>query len=304
MNKSFVDLQLNGYGGVDFNGKSINADELHAACELLDTHGVKAILATVITDDVDRMCGRLRQIVEIADADPLVKRIIAGLHVEGPFINENAGYRGAHPADQIKPANVSDAAKLVEAGNGMVKIFTLAPERDEGKKVTRFLAEKGIKVAAGHTNAPMRDLEEACDAGLTLFTHLGNGCPMNMHRHDNIIQRGISLAGRLKLGLVGDCVHVPMPALANYIKLAGIENCFVVTDGTAASGMGPGTYTLGDWEVLVGEDLVCMAPDGSHLVGSAVTMSRCSENLIKAGFTEPQARQLTFDNPMRILSGE
>src|SRR5690554_4612968 len=179
MNKSFVDLQLNGYGGVDFNGKSINADELHAACELLDTHGVKAILATVITDDVDRMCGRLRQIVEIADADPLVKRIIAGLHVEGPFINENAGYRGAYFADQIKPANVSDAAKLVEAGNGMVKIFTLAPERDEGKKVTRFLAEKGIKVAAGHTNAPMRDLEEACDAGLTLFTHLGNGCPMN-----------------------------------------------------------------------------------------------------------------------------
>ena len=302
MNKKFVDLQVNGYGGTDFNRPNLTATQLHTACELLDRDNVDAVLATIITDSIDRMCERIRLIVRYRQFDPLAQRIIKGFHIEGPFINENRGFRGAHPVEQIHPANIDEMNRILDTGEGLVRLVTLSPERDEGFKVTSMLAGKGLLVAAGHTDASLDQLKGACDAGLRVFTHLGNGCPMELHRHDNIIQRGLSLAGRLKCGLIADCVHVPMPAIANYIQLAGIDNCFVVTDGTSASGMGPGNYSLGEWDVVVGEDLVCMAPDKSHLLGSAVTMQRCLENLQNlVGLSREDATKLVCDNPAAIL---
>src|SRR5215207_9022562 len=94
---AFFDLQVNGYGGVDFNQDDLSADALHRACERLDADGVAGILATVITDDLQRMARRLSNLVRLREADPLATQLIAGLHVEGPFISPVQGYRGAHP---------------------------------------------------------------------------------------------------------------------------------------------------------------------------------------------------------------
>jgi N-acetylglucosamine-6-phosphate deacetylase len=298
----YVDLQVNGYAGIDFNRDGLEADHLHRACERLDGDGVGGFLPTIITDDLDAMCRRLSALASHRERDPLAKRLIAGLHIEGPFLNEQDGYRGAHPRDAIRPADLDSMARLLDAAAGLARIVTLAPERDERFVVTRSLAAQGIVVSAGHTDASLDQLRGAIDAGLSMFTHLGNGCPMQMHRHDNIVQRVLSLADRLWVSFIGDGTHVSFPALGNYLRLAGEGRAIVVTDCTAPAGLGPGRYTLGRWDIVVGDDMVPHAPDRSHLVGSGITMKRSAENLRTAlGLSEATVRRLTCDNPRTLL---
>ena len=275
---------------------------MHAACETLKDDQVSGILATVITESVDEMARRLRRIAELRERDPLAKEVIAGLHIEGPFINEQDGYRGAHPLDAVRRADLDVMKQLLDAGSGLTRIVTLAPERDDGLRVTRFLAEQGIVVSAGHCDPTMEELRGAVDAGLSMFTHLGNGAPIMMHRHDNIIQRALSLSDRIWFGLIADGTHLPYFMFANILKLAGIDRCFVVSDAIAPAGLGPGRYTVSRWDLVSGEDLVARAPDGSHFVGSAISMTQSSENLrSQVGLSEKEIARLTQRNPLLAI---
>ncbi len=298
----YFDLQVNGYGGVDFNQDDLTPQQLHQACELLATHGVAGILATFITEKIDLMCSRIARLVDLRSRDRLAQHLIAGIHIEGPFINETPGYVGAHPADAVRPANVDDVKRLLEACGGLARLITLAPERDPACAVTHYLSRAGITVSAGHSNASVDELRAAIDAGLSMYTHLGNGCPMNVNRHDNIIQRVLNLRERLFITFIPDGVHVPFFALRNYLDLVGLDRAVMVTDAVAPAGMGPGRYQLGRWDLQIGEDMVARAPDGSHLIGSAVTMPRAMANLIAhVGLSEGDALRLLRDNPLRAI---
>lgn len=301
--RAYFDLQVNGYGGVDFNQDGLDAESLHRACECLEADGVAGFLATIITDDLEAMCGRLATLAALCDNDPLARRLIAGIHIEGPFLNESDGYRGAHPREAIRFADVESMARLLDAANGLTRIVTLAPERDPECVVTRLLVSHGIVVSAGHTDATLEELQQAFDAGLSMFTHVGNGCPMLMHRHDNIIQRALSLADRLWLCFIADGAHIPFPTLGNYLKIANEDRTIVVTDAIAPAGLGPGRYTFGRWDLVIGDDMVPRAPDRTHLVGSGVTMKQNAANLRQAlGLSESVVRKLTLENP-RIAIG-
>ena len=298
----FFDLQVNGYGGVDFNGDDLTGEQLHHACEKLVADQVGGILATIITDGLDAMCRRLAAIRDLRERDPLAKQVIAGIHIEGPFLNEAPGFRGAHPVDAIQAADADLTKCLLDAAGGLARIVTLAPERDPGFRVTRMLSDQRITVSAGHTDASLDQIRGAMDAGLRMFTHLGNGCPMTLHRHENIIQRVLSLAGRLWITFIADGVHVPFFALRNYLRVAGLDRCIVVTDAISAAGLGPGRYTLGRWDLLIGEDRVARSPDGSHFVGSAGTMPASFEHLVDGlGLSESDARRLTRDHPIAAI---
>ncbi len=254
-----VDLQVNGYGGIDFNQDSLGAENLHRACIQLAADGVKTILATIITDKIEVMARRLSNLAKLREQDPQARQIIAGFHIEGPFLSAEPGYSGAHPAEAIHPANVDEMRQLLEAAQGLTRLVTLAPESDNDFKVTRMLAQQNIMVSAGHCNPSLDQLRAAIDAGLRMFTHLGNGCPMQLPRHDNIIQRALNLADKLWLCFIADGVHVPFLALRNYLKCAGVNRCLVVSDAMAAAGLGPGRYKLSRWEVTIGLDLAAWA---------------------------------------------
>ena len=299
----YFDLQVNGYGAVDFNSDDLTADALHRACAKLEADGVGGILATIITEQLDLMCARLRRLVELRERDELAKRIIAGFHVEGPFINEKDGYRGAHPLDAVRPASIDDAERILEASGGLLRIMTLAPERDEDFATTAWLAQQKVVVSAGHTDASLEQLRSAADVGVSMFTHVGNGCPMTgMHRHDNIVQRALHLRDRLRLCFIADCVHVPPVALKNYLDLAG-DRAIVVTDAIAPAGLGPGRYKLGRWDLLIGDDMVARSPDGSHFVGAAITMEQSQANLReRLGLSDAQCRRLLVENPRKALA--
>lgn len=299
----YVDLQVNGYAGVDFNGDQLTPESLQFACEQLTKDGVTAILATLITDDVQLICQRMRAIHAARQAHSTVAQVIVGFHLEGPFLNPAPGYIGAHPAEFARPADLDTIKSLHDVAEGLLRIVTLAPECDDQFRVTSWLAKRNIIVSAGHCNPTYAQLSDAVDAGLSMFTHLGNGCPLEQHRHDNIIQRALSLSDQLRIGFIADGIHVPFFALKNYLSVAGIENAFIVTDAVAAAGLGPGQYRLAGRDVVVDENLATWSADRTHLVGSATTMPRVVENLSRQlKFTRQEIRSLTRENAQRILS--
>jgi N-acetylglucosamine-6-phosphate deacetylase len=234
----YVDLQVNGYADVDFNADGLDAEAVATVCNRLRDEGVAGILATVITAGVEAMCRRLVNICRVRDADQSIADMIWGVHIEGPFLNEEAGYIGAHPKEFARPAGVETMKRMLDAAGGLARIVTLAPERDMEHRVTRFLDAQGVRVSAGHCNPTLYELRAAIDAGLSLFTHLGNGCPTMLPRHDNIIERVLSLSDRLYVGFIADGVHVPFVALSNYLKCCGCERAFIVTVGIGGAGIG------------------------------------------------------------------
>ena len=266
------DLQVNGYAGADFSAGDLSLDDCRTACAALAADGVDAILATLVTDSLDALCASLRRLIGFRAADAGVARMIAGFHLEGPFISPEPGYAGAHATRWIRPAEPDDAARLLDAGGGLVRLVTLAPEQDRGCRTIDLLVRRGVVVSAGHTDASIGDLQRAIDAGLSMFTHLGNGCPLVLPRHDNIVQRVLALADRLWICFIPDGIHVPMFALRNYLSLAGVERCVMVTDAISAARLGPGIHRLGGEPVEVDATGAARRPGAANLAGSTLTM--------------------------------
>lgn len=305
LQKAFIvyfDLQVNGYAGVDFNADELRQKDVRAACDTLAEHKVTGILATIITDDLDRMCTRLATLCQIREADKHIASMIRGIHIEGPFINPTTGYVGAHPQAAVRPADADLMMRLLDAAGGLARIVTLAPECDPDGKITRMLASQAVTVSAGHCNPSNDQLMASIDAGLSMFTHLGNGCPLMLHRHDNIIQRALNFSDQLAIGFIADGVHVPYGALRNYLTRTGFEHAFVVTDAIAAAGRGPGRYQLAGQQVIVDDQLATWSEDRQNLIGSASTMPSVVERLRnELSLSDDQIEQLTFHNPAKAI---
>lgn len=245
----------------------------------------------------------LQNIVKYREQDSLIKEIICGFHIEGPFISKEVGYRGAHPEEHILEADINKMESLLESAGELTKIVTIAPEVDPNNELTRFLINKGITVSAGHCNPSKDELKSAIDAGLSMFTHLGNGCPQEIPRHDNIIQRALSFKDDLQICFIADGIHIPFFALKNYIAAADIENVVITTDAMAAAGAKEGRYTLSNIELEVGEDRIVRKPGKPNFAGSAIDMKSSYKNLIKEiGLTIEEAKKMTSSNPFKVFS--
>ncbi|MEN8229812.1 MAG: N-acetylglucosamine-6-phosphate deacetylase [Bacteroidota bacterium] len=304
MINGFIDLQVNGYAGIDFNQNDLAAEDMHKACAKLKEDGVKGILATIITASIKDMSIRLRRIAELREQDPLVKEMILGIHIEGPFLSLSPGFRGAHPEAHICPASVDTMKLLLDAADGLTRIVTLAPEADVNYHVIRMLARDGITVSAGHCDTSLNELKAAIDAGLTMYTHLGNGCPEVLHRHDNIIQRVLSLGNQLWLCFIADGIHIPFYVLRNYLDQVGFEKSIIVTDAMAGAGAVPGKYWISNMQLEVGADRIVREPGKTSFAGSAIEMSRSYKNLItEIGLSEASAQRLTNENPIKSIQG-
>ena len=296
------DIQINGYAGVDFCSASLTAEQLHRACRKLDQDGVDGILATVITDTVPSLCAKLRNLAALRNADPVARSMIAGFHIEGPFLSPQPGYIGAHPAEAVVPANPDDARRLLEAADGLARIVTLAPEQDAGGRVTRFLTEQGITVSAGHCNPSMEELRTAIDAGLKMVTHFGNGCPVTLPRHDNVLQRFLACRESLWFSFIPDGAHVELFALKNYLDLVGIDRSVMITDAISAATLGPGRHEISGLAVDVDRDGVARRPGSENLAGSTVTMPRIRTILSEQlGLNDAAIQQLIDTNPRTVI---
>ena len=299
----YVDLQVNGFMGVDFNDPELDPKQIAFAAREMRLAGVECALATVITGPLDAMCACLQKLADAIDTQPEVSQCIGGIHIEGPFISRERGYVGAHPTDCVLGDDVAALDKLLTAGGKHIKLVTLAPEVDRHTKLTRHLAERNILVAAGHTNAQVEDLERAIEAGLQMFTHIGNACPLEMHRHDNILQRALSLAPRLKYTFIADGWHLPSFVVRNLLRCVPLPNLAVVSDAISAAGLGPGEFQLGNRRIKVGADRCARSPDGQHFVGAASTMADADRWLSEhVGLDAAERTQLLYENPKQWLA--
>ncbi len=300
----FIDFQVNGYAGIDFTGDLVTPADMDKIADMLEAHNITAIFPTVITDELDLMCGRLANMRKIIDASPRLKKLMPAFHVEGPCLLAEDGYKGAHPAECMRPATPDLLKRIVEACGGpqYTALITLAPENDPGFQGTKYLVSQGIKVSAGHTNASRDILNGAVQEGLSLFTHLGNGCAATMNRHDNIINRALSIP-QLTLCFIPDGHHIPFWVLPMWLKIAGIERSMFTTDCMSAAGGPPGLYKVGRWMLEVGPDKLVRPPGKTHLAGSALTMPEAYDNAInKLGLTPAQAKTLCVDNAKKVFA--
>ena len=296
------DLQVNGYAGTDFCSSSLDAEQLHHACQALLDDGMDGILATFITDDLPSLVAKLSNMVRLREEDELARQVIAGFHVEGPFLNPALGYIGAHEPEHVRPACVEDAQDILDAGSGLVKLLTLAPEQDAGSVVTKFLVEQGVVVSAGHCDPSLDQLKEAIDNGLSMVTHFGNGCPVELPRHDNVLQRFLSLREHLWFCFIPDGVHVDFFALKNYLDLVGIDRSIMTSDAISAATLGPGLHEISGISVEVDEDGVARRPGSPNLAGSTVTMTGILCNLSQdLGLSGEAITALVDRNPRTAL---
>ncbi len=288
----WFDFQVNGFGGVDFQSDTLTRDELEHAVATLRRHGVAAIFATLITENVESLCRRLEQFEGFCAASPAIKQMIAGYHVEGPWLNPEAGYRGAHPADAMHAPSLAEFERLQAAARGRVKLITLAPEWPGSPECIAAITRAGVHVSLGHTNASAAQIDDAIRAGARFCTHLGNGAPLQMHRHDNIIQRLLA-RDELIACFIPDGVHLPPFVLKNLVRAKPPGRVLFTTDAMSGAGAGPGRYRIGRLEIEVGDDGIARQPGGQGFAGSTLTpddgVRRCAEYL---GFTPEESARL------------
>ena len=185
-----IDIQVNGFAGVDYNSPDTALDEIARSIDVIKASGVTRFYPTLITGSNSNIRGSLANLAR-AKRELSAGPAMPGFHVEGPWISAVDGPRGAHPLEHVRPATIEEFQQFQEAAEGHVRIITLAPESGGALPVIEYLAEQGVVVSIGHTGASPEQVRDAISAGATMSTHLGNGAhdddtaaPQLHHRAD------------------------------------------------------------------------------------------------------------------------
>jgi N-acetylglucosamine-6-phosphate deacetylase len=269
-----VDLQVNGFGGVDFNGANLTADRMIDALDRMRSAGVTRCLPTLITSSIAQFAQSARVIARTAHP------AILGIHMEGPYLCPEDGPRGAHPRAHVMPASFDDFNRRQEAADGRIVLVTLAPEVAGAVPLIEHLVTSNIRVALGHTQATPQQIATAVSAGATLATHLGNGCSQMLPRHPNVIWEMLA-ADALFTSLIVDGHHLPATTVKAMVRAKGPDRTMLVTDATAAAGCAPGPYTIGTVACELGMDGRVSLPGSPYLAGSALTLDHAIANAVR-----------------------
>lgn len=284
------DLQVNGFAGVDFQKEDLSVSKLEHAVHALLRHGTSRILLTLITDRVDALCRKFENIERLRAANPLIAAVVVGYHLEGPWLSPVPGFHGAHDPALMSAPYITAFERMQAAAGGNIRLITLAPELPNAAAFIADVTRRSIRVAAGHTDASESVIDEAIAAGLTLCTHLGNGVPARLHRHDNIIQRLLA-RDELAAVFIPDGIHVPPATLRNFVRAKPRRKVLFTTDCMAAAGAPAGHYTLGVHLLEVSDDGMVRAPGSETFAGSSLTMDRAVINVAKwLGWSADEAR--------------
>lgn len=263
----WCDLQVNGFAGVDFNRAGLEPDDVRRALAAMRATGVTLCLPTLITSSLEDFSTAARAILSVNDP------IVAGIHMEGPYINPADGPRGAHRRDAIRPPLLGDFLRRQEAADGRIRLVTLAPELPGALRLIESLVEMGVRVAIGHSAASPAQIADAVRAGATLSTHLGNGVAGMLPRHPNLIWAQLA-ADELSACFIVDGHHLPPETVKAMIRAKGLARSILVTDATAAAAAPPGRYTIGTQPIVRRADGRVTLTDGRTLAGSSLTLSR------------------------------
>jgi N-acetylglucosamine-6-phosphate deacetylase len=294
----FIDLQVNGFAGVDFNSAATPREEIARAIQVVFSTGVTRFFPTVITGDPAEMLAALRNLAA-ARAALEYGAAMEGFHVEGPHISPEDAPRGAHPKQWVRPPDFEEFLRWQDAAQGRVRIVTLAPEWPGATRYIEQITKAGVVAAIGHTHANATQIHEAALAGATLSTHIGNGAG-SATRSEHFIMRQLS-ERRLSASLIVDHHHLPDDFLRLAITAKTVEHSILITDAVAPAMCPPGPYRLGSVDVELRNDGRVTLRGGERLAGSSLCMHEAIGNVIaRAGVGLTDAIKMATSNPARV----
>jgi N-acetylglucosamine-6-phosphate deacetylase len=286
----FIDLQVNGGGGVLFNDHP-DVDGVVAIAAAHRQFGTTALLPTLISDDLDVVAKAIEAVRQaIARGVPGV----VGIHLEGPFLNPDK--RGIHDASKFARLDASAVDLLASLPNGKT-LVTLAPEQVEAGLISE-LVSRGVVVAAGHSMADYDTMKRAVAEGLSGVTHLFNAATQMEGRAPGVV--GAALDLKLSCGLIVDGHHVHPASLRVALAAGGLDRMMLVTDAMPTVGLARKTFTLGG-RTIVAEEGALRAEDGT-LAGSDLDMALAVRNAITMlGIDLAAASQLASRTPATFM---
>lgn len=268
-----VDIQINGFGGVDFN-RAIESDEAwHHATQQLYIHGCTGFLATLITNEEESYRKLLTDLTARIRRDP---RNCLGFHMEGPWLNPDPGYRGAHRAEWMQKPSVRMLQEWQTLAGDLLKLITIAPEIDPEASLQVIAEGKrtGVQFFIGHSAAMGEILSQAVAAGAIGWTHLGNAVPATVPKFENVLFHALAQP-ELMASLIPDGLHLPPHAfrtMARALDQAASSRLLLTTDAMAGAGTDKaGIYSLGEVLVEVCTDGSARLPGSRRLAGSTLT---------------------------------
>lgn len=300
----FIDVQVNGFAGVDYNDPEAGLEEIAASLRTMFSTGVTRCFPTIITGAAERIEGALRNLTKVKRKLEQEGRpeaaAIEGFHVEGPHISAEEGPRGAHPLEFVRRPDFAEFERWQRAAEGLVRLVTVSPEWPEAPDYIRAVTRTGVVVSVGHTKATAEEIEAAVDAGATMSTHLGNGAHSVLPKTANYIWDQLA-DNRLSPSFIVDGIHIPAQFLRAALRAKGIEHSVLVTDAVMPAMCKPGYYQLGSVEVELQPGNRVVLRGGERLAGSALRMDHAIGNTVKmAGITLREALAMATVNPARI----
>ena len=295
---AFFDIHVHGAASFDF--MHANAAEIDAIGRFLATKGVAFYLPTTVTGPLDTTLRALETLAaQIHRQTPTDAAKPLGINLEGPFLCP--AKRGVHRLDQLRAPSIELLQRFQTAAAGSIRLITIAPEMPGALEVIAYAVAQGIRVSLGHSNATAAQTEAAIVAGATSATHTFNAMRALDHREPGIAGTVLD-SDKLYAEAIVDGVHVHPALVRLWFRSKGEERAILITDGMSATGMGDGTFMLGDLVVEV-RDGVCLS--GGVLAGSVLTLDRAVKGLCEVtGAPLYTAVRLASRNPARMLGME
>jgi N-acetylglucosamine-6-phosphate deacetylase len=285
----YVDLHC--HGGAGFYFSDPNPRNIQSAIDFHKNHATSQLLASLVSEKIDDLETQIRRLVPFYNSGA-----IAGVHLEGPYLAR--ARCGAHNPNLLKSPTISEIQRLIEVGEGAIRMITIAPELENSLEVISYLSRNMIIAAIGHSNGNYDDALKAVDAGAALVTHFSNGMS-KLKDGEKTFATALLYETSIPLELIMDGHHVSREDVTVIAEVAGDRMVFV-TDAMAAAGQPDGQYSIGDLDVVVTEG-VARLKSNSALAGSTLTMKRAVEKASEFDISEDVIRNASIVLPSQLL---
>lgn len=297
-----IDNQVNGYDGVTFalGGGELSAAGVKKATEAQWKVGVTTYLPTLTTNSRELFLKNLAILAEAKEDKDLLGSI-AGVHLEGPYISPEDGYRGAHPREYVRKPDWEEFLDFYGASGESILQVTIAPEVEGAAKFIEHCTGLGVKVALGHHNGSKAQVDQAASNGAVICTHLGNGCANMISRFFNPLWPQLA-NDRLMASIIGDGFHLLPEQILVFYKIKGTEKTILTSDATNYAGLPVGKYLSDEGEPIE------ITPEGklwniaqNGLYGSASPLARGVVHVMNVtGCGLKDAIQMAGANPAKL----
>jgi N-acetylglucosamine-6-phosphate deacetylase len=298
----FIDNQVNGFAGVSFafGGGILTSEGVEKATRELWKKGVTTYLPTLTTNSQE-VLEKNFSILSNSVNDEKLLGSIPGFHLEGPYINPEDGFRGAHPKQFVRLPNWEQFMKLYAASGENIMQVTVAPEMEGVQEFIKKCTELGITIAVGHHNANTEQLNLAVDNGAKISTHLGNGCANMINRHRNPLWSQLA-NDDLMVSMICDGFHLLPEEIQVFYKAKGVKNIVITSDVTSYAGLEPGEYKTQTGEIIeLTPEGMLRYPAQNVLYGSASAITKGVGHVMKVtGCSLEDALIMASTNPANL----